>query len=173
MAGNLEFIKSAEITTTSTTLDVTDCFTSNYDVYQITFSGISTSTAVTENYAIRFLDTSDTQITANYAYAVLQMRASAVFEEKRSTSQSGLIYLVRAYSDPKGGSANLFVYNPTDTGSYTFSNWQSAGQVNTNLNANEKGIGVLKDTQEVTGIRLYGFGGLSMDSAKISVYGVK
>lgn len=172
--GKLEFIKSNEITTTSATLDVTDCFTSDYDVYKIIFSEISTSTAFSETYAIRFLDTSDTQINANYEYAVWEQRASTTnLERVGASSQSGLLYLLRTYQDPKGGGASMSVYNPTNTSKYTFAHWESAGQVNNNLNGNSQGVGVLKDTQEVTGIRLYGNGGGSMDDAKISVFGVK
>ena len=36
MAGNLEFIKSVEVTTSTSSVDVTNCFSSDYDVYKIT-----------------------------------------------------------------------------------------------------------------------------------------
>ena len=174
MPGSLEFIKSAETTTSVSELAVTTCFTTVYDVYKIVCTGISTATAFAEIYNVRLLDNTSTQIATNYDYASLEMRASASFVERRGTTDTDFRYVVKGHSNPQEGNFVMYIYNPTDTGSYTFSNWISAGFSGaTNLNGNYKGIGVLKDTQEVTGLKIIGDAGANMDKAKISVYGVK
>jgi len=171
--GNLEFIKSAETTSSVSELAVTTCFTSDYDVYKIVCTGISTATAFGEIYNIRLLDNTSTQISANYDYAALEMRASASFIERPATGDTDFRFVTKAYSNPQEGNFVMYIYNPTDTGSYTFVNWQSAGfSGSANLNGNYKGIGVLKDTQEVTGLKLIGDAGSNIDKAKISVYGL-
>ena len=155
MAGNLEFITSASGTSVSS-LSVTDCFSDKYDVYQISS-----------------VDGQLTTGAANYDYASLEIRASASFIERQGTGDTDFRYVVKGYSNPQEGNFVMYIYNPTDTGSYTFSNWQSAGWSGaTNLNGNYKGIGVLKDTQEVTGLKLIGDASANLDKAKISVYGL-
>ena len=174
MAGSLELIKKTTVSTSTTSLDITDVFTDKYDVYKITISGLSTATATTGQYNIRFINSSGTTISTNdYDYAALQLRASASFEQKQATASARISFLVRAYQDPKGGAITMYVFNPTNTGSYTFCSWQSAGMVNLNLNGAQKGIGVLQLTDDITGFHIFENGGNNFDSAIFTVYGVK
>ena len=170
----LRLINETEITSSVSSVDITDVFTSDFDIYKITISGLSTATATTGQYNIRFINSSGSVISSNnYDYASLQLRASSTFEQKTDTNTARLSFITRAYQDPKGGAITLYVFNPTNSSSYTFVLWQSAGMVNLNLNGVQKAIGVLKLTNNITGFHMYENGGNNFDSATFRTYGLR
>ena len=80
MAGSLEFIKSVEVTTSTSSVDVTDCFSADYDVYKIVWHNISTAGTVHTEIKLRFIDNLGSTIsTANYDYAHLLMAPNTTF----------------------------------------------------------------------------------------------
>mgnify|MGYP005990090923 CR=1 FL=1 len=172
MATNLEFIKSASATST-TSISVTDCFTSNYDVYAITLNGFTNSSGNPSQLSLRFLDNTDSPITtANYDTAVLNGRSDSSFVEYRNTNQTDSEFFGQVDYPPESTSAYLNIYNPTDTSSYTFFNVQTSSAVSAVLYG-FKGIGVLTETTEVTGIQFLGHTTHTFDEGTVSVYGVK
>lgn len=168
--GNLEFIKSASATST-TSISVTDCFTSNYDVYAITMNNLSGSSGSPSQVSLRFIDNTDTPITnAQYDTAVLQMRSNASFVEIRNTNQTDSELFGYADLTPESSQSVLYVFNPTNTSSYTFFTVQNSSAVSAVMYGH-KGIGVLTETTEVTGIQFLAHA-FNFDSGKISVYGL-
>jgi len=172
MATNLEFIKSASGTSVSS-LSVTDCFSADYDVYYITLTDLdqSASGVATE---VRYLDSGGSQIsTANYDTAQLVMRSSSAFAEGRftnDTEQKGISYQVTTTSGGIG--VSMYVFNPFDSSSYTFSTTQTSFIYSGNLEG-YKSIQTLKSAQSVTGISFNNVSPHTFDSIKANVYGVK
>jgi hypothetical protein len=171
MATNLQFIKSASATST-TSISVTDCFTSEYDVYAITMNNLSGSSGSPSQVSLRFIDNTDSPITtANYDTAVLTMIASSSFTETKNTNQTDSELFGYADYPPESSQSILYVFNPTDTSSYTFFTVQNSSAVSSDMYGH-KGIGVLTETTEVTGIQFLAHSN-NFDSGTISVYGVK
>ena len=171
MATNLEFIKSAEATST-TSISITDCFTSKYDVYAITINKLSNSSTSASQLTLRFIDNTDTPITtAQYDSASHQMRSNNTSIENRNTNQTQTVFFGYIDFDPETSSSVLYVFNPTNTSSYTFYTVQTSSAVS-NILHSFKGIGVLTETTEVTGIQFLS-DPHNMVEGKISVYGVK
>ena len=169
--GNLEFIKSASGTST-TSISVTDCFTSDYDVYAITINNLSGSSGSPSQVSLRFIDNTDTPITnAQYDTAVLNMRSDSAFVEYKNTNQTNSQFFGYADFPPESGQSILYVFNPTNTSAYTFFIVQNSSAVSAVMYG-YKGIGVLTETTEVTGIQFLAHA-FNFDSGKISVYGVK
>ena len=181
MATNLEFIKSEVQSSSVTTFTVTDCFSDKYDVYQIL---ISKTDSNLDNLFLKlnFLDTTDTVIVdSTYDTASLRLVASGSYVEDRFTNQTGFRRVAQFdATDSNSAGINIMVYNPNDSSSYTFINAQSTTGVPASaLMAGTKYIGVLKNTETVTGLRL-GFtdsgGNLSssgINDCVVNVYGVK
>ena len=173
MAGNLEFIKSAS-GTSITTLEVTDCFSADYDVYYISITKIdqsATGTAIRH----RFLDSSNTAITsASYDQATLVMKSNTTFSESRGTNATygfGAVgYGIRDAEDGVG--ASIYVYNPYDSSSYSFVSAQNSFIVlaGTTLEG-YKNISVLKSAQQCNGIQFLNEAG-SFDNITVNVYGL-
>ena len=181
MATNLQFIKQVTQSSSVTTFTVENCFNSQYDVYQIL---ISKADSNSDNLFLKlnFLDTSDSVITdSTYDMASLRLVASGSFVEDKFTNQTGFRRVAQFdATDSNSAGINIMVYNPNDSSSYTFITAQSTtGVPAAALMAGTKYIGVLKNTETVTGLRL-GFtdsgGNLSsggINDCIVNVYGVK
>ena len=173
MAGNLEFIKSVEITSSTSSVDVTDCFSTDYDVYKITTNDFSTvGTDSTQLYA-RYINSSGSVISASdYDIAYLNLKSNLAFGESRFTNQTSLFFQFGTIDQsPESNGAVAYIFNPFLSSSYTFSLSQSSA-MSTNL-LGTKHIGVLKQSASMTGIQIFeANGSRPFDSGKISVYGL-
>ena len=172
MATNLQFIKSATGTDV-TALDITNCFSSAYDVYQLIVTEYINSD-LSNYFWGRYLDSSGTVIDqTEYDYAYQNMRAYSSFAENKYENDSAF-YLGYGQSDSKDstGSTN-FIFNPFDSSTYTFATHQISTYVNGYGGAGLKGISVHKNAEQISGIRIFAQGSDSMNSVKATMYGVK
>ena len=119
MATNLQFIKSASGTSVSA-LDLTNCFSADYDVYYLSISKIDQNSSSNE-VKINFLDSGGNQITsADYDQATLVMKSNTTFTE---SDDEGLTFDFIAYGvrdSEDGAGIGMYIYNPFDSSSYTF-----------------------------------------------------
>ena len=172
MATNLEFIKSVSSSASVTSVDITDCFSANYDVYMLSFADLDINGAGAENIDIRLLDSGGSAISASeYDYAVLVLRYGSAFTETRATGQAQFTYgagYVDAVIVGAGGLIAYF-YNPYDSSSYTFTQHQ---QSNTSGHSGQKYIGVHKSAEQITGLQIRVDSG-TIDRFSASIYGVK
>jgi len=169
MATNLQFIKEVSGTNV-TTLSVTDCFGKGYDVYQITLSAESNST---DGYwGLQLIDNSGSIITGSeYDEAVLLMRSYDSFIDNRSSTASMVSV---GYDQDIGASATLYIYNPDDSGSYTFSTFQADGGTSSSQLIGTKGIFVQHTAEVISGIHFkMSAGSNDFNYINVSVYGVK
>jgi len=154
--GNLEFIKSAS-GTSITSLSVTDCFSASYDVYAIKLDadGYNANSLLT----LQLIDNTDTTIsTTSYDNANLLLRTDTTYNELRTTGDTVLFSRVIGFFDynngaREGGSGIIYIFNPY-TADYTFATCQSSSQFKTGQMTGQKGIGVLKTTDVITGFHI-------------------
>ena len=172
MATNLEFIKSASGTSVSS-LDVTDCFSANYDVYQVHITDYINSDI--ENWLeMQFLDSGGTVISAlEYDFAVQVEKSYAAFTEEKNTNQakfSSVGYSIVSSIHTTSNTINIF--NPYDSSSYTFAKWQTSAMTGSGV-IGLKGIGVHKSAEQLSGIRFVAVGSNTINSIAVSIFGVK
>tara|TARA_R100001163_G_C5055366_1_gene191838 strand:- start:599 stop:1123 length:525 start_codon:yes stop_codon:yes gene_type:complete len=174
MAGNLEFIKSASTSSAVSELKVENCFSDKYDVYKVVLKVDSvTQEAAT---SVRLVDSSNNTISdSEYDSAYEFMRAgSGSFSGTGYTNQSSWQYAM--YNEGSvGGFFVMYVFNPADSSSYTFANWQTATHYlasSTSVLLARKAIGVHKVAEQITGIAAIQ-AQTRLDGATLSVYGVK
>ncbi len=172
MAGNLEFIKSVSGTSVSS-LDVTDCFSADYDVYMISISKIDKSTI--GQTRLRFIDSGGSVISASeYDQAVLDLLSYASFGQTRNVNTTflNLSYSSTALADGVG--ITSYIFNPYNSSSYTFTTAQSSGLYNVGGGGlvGFKQIGVHKVAEQITGINVLPNSG-TYDNITVNVYGVK
>ena len=174
--GNLELITSVTTTVTNL-LNVTNVFTSKYDVYKIVISGLNQDTNVAnEINGIRLIDSGGSVISdSEYDYAVLGMNSGSSFDETRSTSAGNIFMGQRADRVGDGSNNTVFyVFNPFDSSSYTFTLSQSASADSAFGLIGAKGIGVHKSAEQITGFQIYDSDVARPfeSGSKISVYGL-
>ena len=152
----LRLINETEVTSGVTTVNITDLFSADFDIYQIEFTGIYQSTNVSNGIeGLRLINASGSVITASeYSYANLNMPSGSAFAENRFTTRDFIFF--NLYADQLGeGNANasMYIFNPNSS-SYTFLISQANGQTSTDMYAG-KTIGVHKVATQIKGIQLY------------------
>ena len=174
MAGNLEFIKSVTGTSVGT-LDVTDCFSADYDVYKIIISKLDNDTD--GRTRLRLIDSVGSVISdSEYDQAILEMSSVSSFTEVRdvsTTSFTRIGYSSNNLADSIG--IVTYIFNPYDSSSYTFIKAQSTGYYDDlSSQSGQKSIGVHKQTEQITGIHLYPQTvAATFDNITVKVFGVK
>ena len=169
MSNSLRLVKQTNITSTVSAVDFTDVFSSNFDIYQITFSNADADTTVDVN--VNFINSSGTilQGSSDYEYAWYRLR-NDTFSDVRSTGATTLQNGLGQFATV-GGSSVGYILNPFSTSSYTFLLSQSGG-----MSGSEgrmiKFIGVLQRKDRVTGIRIVA-SGVNFTTGKVAVYGVR
>jgi len=170
MPTSFQFIKSVKTNNSVTSVDMTDVFTTKYDMYLLTFSELDINGAGAENIDLRLLDSSGSAITASeYDYASLQLRYGSSFTQDRATGQAQFL-MGAGYVDATSvgaGSVVAYFYSPASA-SYTFFQHQ---QVNTSSHSGQKYIGVHKSAEVITGIQIRVDSG-TIDRFGASMYGV-
>lgn len=174
MVGSLEFIKSETISSSVSSISVTDCFSAKYDVYKVIIEGVSKADTTGRNLDMQYIDSTDTVVTsAIYDYARLLMLTYASFSESKFTNQT-ILAGVGGADGTSGYATNsiLYVFNPFDSASYTFNTNQVSLSQSTG-SYGEKQIGVLKQTSSITGFKISVASSENVNSGTVSVYGVK
>ena len=170
---NLRLINETTVASGVATVNITDVFSSDYDIYKI----VSTANILNadKDIYIRYINSAGSIVTtSDYDAASLTLKGHSGYSETPSTkvniNYGGLFNLT---SGNESGGAVEYVFNPTDTSSYTFGINQSIGRYSTGV-FGTKGIRVLKQTNSITGIHLYNaestdnFGG-----GTVKIYGLR
>ena len=132
MAGSLEFINQTEVTSGVTTIDVDNVFSADYDVYYCQIVGLYHNVNVSNGVeGIRLIDSGGSVISASeYDNATLVLKADTTFQEVRNTSNSYMnMYLITDQQSDGSSSSSFYIYNPYDSSSYTFMQYQSSAGV--------------------------------------------
>ena len=171
MAGNLELIKSVEVTSSVSSINVDNVFTDDYDVYFVSLTGFSTTGTVQTNLRIRYINSSGVvQSSATVDYAYLLQNAHTTFGENRDTSATAQ-ELGPFDLTPENANLAFYIYNPFDSSSYPFLNYQMATVRSGNFGG-VKGIGVQKNAETHRGFQILETQARPFDEGKISVYGL-
>jgi len=150
---NLRLINETEITSSASTVQFTDLFSADFDIYKITIVNLTNDNAA---YLYgRLINSSGSVITASsYDNANLLMDSGLSWTENRSTNQSFIQYLGYFGSGTTYSENNtMYIFNPFSTSSYTFILNQGWGHFGSRGNG-AKGIYVLKNTASITGFEL-------------------
>ena len=172
MATNLQFIKSETATSGTTTLNITDCFSANYDEYAINFNKFYASGI--DYFYFRFIDSSGSVIsTSNYTSAGFELKSNTTFVERHGTfdnlwqnqhflpnseaeSYSGVLYIFNPFTTNDTymlGQSTLFEYGHNYNGKYS-----SFFDLTTSFTGFQLSVGTLSQT---------------FSGGEVSVYGVK
>jgi hypothetical protein len=169
----LRLINETISTSDVASVTVTDLFTDDFDIYKVVLTEFETSsTAVYGQH--RLVNSAGSVVTSsNYDYAYLNMLAFSTFGEGKATNSS---YIRGLVTDPQvesdGAGVVIYVFNPTNTNSYTFMLHQSSYYNTGNGTQTDKGIAVLKTTEKITGMNFF-FSGGNIDGLTIRTYGLR
>ena len=170
----LRLINETVADTSATSLEITDVFSSDFDIYKI----VSTLDIVndSDDIYIRYINSAGTKITSsNYDTATLMMRSASSFLERpitRTNIDYGGYFTLTAGDE--GGGTVEYVFNPTNSSSYTFGLNQSQGFLIGTGSYGAKTIRVLKQTNSITGVCFYnGNGTDNFGGGTVKIYGLR
>mgnify|MGYP003141154158 CR=1 FL=1 len=168
---NLRLINETSTTTGVASLSVTDVFSSDYDIYQVTFT--DTELAAIDWVELRFINSSGSVVTASkYDGAVSELDAGSSYGEGRETNDTNFSRLIRSQTtEAKGGVASIWIFNPYSSSSFTFGLAQSFGTITNGFGT--KGQFALKQTSSITGFKIYLNGGSNINKSTIRTYGLR
>ena len=164
---NLRLLNKTTATSVSS-ISITDVFSSDFDIYKITYtmSDASVGTAID----LRLINLSGSIVSSNYDFARLLMYANTSFVQSTGTNQTFMRGMGEATEQ---GNGNIFyLFNCFSSSSYTFGLGQSAGVTGTD-NLNFKWIGVLKNTKGMKGFNLFTADGTVLDTFEAKTYGLR
>jgi hypothetical protein len=169
---NLRLINETTASSVAT-ISVTDVFTSDFDIYKITFVGLSDDSGGS-HMNFRFVNSSGSVVTtSNYDYAHSEIHSyDTNHAEKKGTNSNAIKEFSYSFSTSLEATGTIYVFNPYSTSSYSFMLQQSEGQFSSGA-LSYKGIGVLKQTASMTGFNIYPNVAGNINAQKIRTYGLR
>jgi len=170
---NLRLINETNITSTVSSVDITDIFNSDYDIYKVQANGISTSGTTHGTLSLRLINTSGSVVSdSTYDYAFLFMAPNTSFTDEKATGQTKFNYSLAYFTDqaPETNFATFYFFNPFSSSSYTFMLGMS-GSSYAGIRRFQKYIGVYKNTSSIGGIQI--IADETVSSGTIQTYGLR
>tara|TARA_Y100000361_G_C11125274_1_gene325547 strand:- start:141 stop:671 length:531 start_codon:yes stop_codon:yes gene_type:complete len=150
---NLRLINETTTTAGVQTVNITDVFSDEFQIYKIVGANMLGNNSTSSGNNLRFINSSGAVISSGYIYAQKVQKG----ETSSSVNQGSEVRLFNFFNsvDDSGASpSNVgYVFNPTNTNSYTFAMWQSIGRPSNNLRM-YKGIGVYPQLASITGFQV-------------------
>jgi len=154
---NLRLINETNASSVSS-VNITDVFSADFDIYKIEIEADDYN--ANSLLTLRLINSSGSVISStDYQNANLYLRTDSGYSEERSTADNVLFAKVLGFfsynsGSRQGGAGTVYIFNPTNTSSYTFALAQASSDAQTSRLGGVKGIGVLKQTSSITGFQL-------------------
>lgn len=150
---NLRLINETTTQAGVQTVNITDVFSDDFQIYKIVGANMLGNNATASGNNMRFINSSGAVITSGYSYAQQVSKGEASASENRG-SEVRLFNFFNSIDDSGASPSNVgYVFNPTDSSSFTFAMWQSIGRPSNNLRM-YKGIGVYPQLASITGFQV-------------------
>ena len=167
---NLRLINETTVTSAVRSVNITDVFSADFDIYKI----VGNTNFTGEEYIdFRLINSSGSVISAsNYDNAAFLFQSSTSYSQNRNTGATKAQYISYAGDvEAEAGSFTTYIFNPFNSSSYTF--LLSQGGAKRSLNTLVlKGISVLKQKSSITGFQLLP-NTSDVDNASIRIYGLR
>jgi len=170
---NLRLINDTSFSDVATA-SVTDVFSSDFDIYKIVATGYKQTSGTAGRARLRLLNASGSIVaTNNYDHAELAMESfGSSFPQVKATNVT-FVDFVLYFNGTTGADSNgvWYIFNPFSS-SYSFVIFQNNYQQSGYSASSVKGIGVLKDTSNMTGYSIFGANSGSFD-VRFRTYGLR
>jgi len=166
---NLRLINETEITSSVASVDITDVFSADFDIYKITTDNMISASG-TPALDLKYINSSGSAISSGYDRANLTLKGETTFAENRNTNASSVASGL-SNAESNGAGSVSYVFNPFSSSSYTFHIMQGSFRTGSNYRS-QKMISVLKNVASVTGLNIT-FNGANCTGGTIKVYGLR
>jgi len=172
---NLRLVNDTSVTSGVSTTSITNVFSSDFEIYKVVAENIVTSAEAF--FSLRFINSSGSIISSNdYDFADLFLKSNTTFTERNVyTNYDDIFDFNLSIGSVSGGAGNTlaYIYNPTNTNTYTYLTFQASSVFNDSGTKGfiQKGLGILKQKTSITGLHFISNTGTH--TANIKVYGLR
>ena len=168
--GNLKFIKKYTATPGVSYLDITNLFSSTYDVYFWTITIFNSS--ADEVFEMKLLDSSNSVIESNYYWSSLQLKSNTSFNEAENHNRPKIDFMAELDGDnEKNIGFSGYIFNPYTSSTWTMGSVQSSSMDGSNL-FGSKGIWSHQNAEQINGLRLAAQFPVTISNLEANFYGV-
>ena len=165
---NLRLINETTVSSAVSSITADNLFTSDFDIYKVVFTAEAVSLTGTN---VRLVNSSGSVVTSsNYDKVIWIGRANAAFTSSTNANADTMQYYGGQY-DTTGGSLTHYIFNPTNTSSYTFLLGQGSA-TDGGQGRVYKQMATLKQLSSITGMN-FSFNDANVDVANIRTYGLR
>ena len=165
---NLVLLNSTDVSSNTSSVSVTDVFTTTHNFYKIVLTNCTADTS-TNDINLRFIDSGGVVSSSQYDYACVRMRTSG-FNDVNATSQSSLTNAFGQVNAGLGSGAVGYIINPAIS-SRTFFFGKAGGMSGTETRS-FKFIGGLSSDTACSGFNI-SVGSNNLATATIRTYAIK
>lgn len=177
---SLRLLTEQQVTSSVTTINITDVFTADFDAYKVIFSGKKANMTGTGNAFtyMRAINESGVITSSNYWYTNAYLKSNDTFGLATIIGQNAAqLSLLGGVSNDESEESVMYVTDPYSTSKPTFFLNESVGTIhdgsgNPHLRANYS-LGGLKTNDRVTGLNFFDSSTDEIDSGVIRVYGFR
>ena len=168
---NLRLLNETTVSSSVASVNVTDVFTADFDIYKIVLSDTVSDTN-TVDLNMKFIYSNGSVISSSdYGYAWLRVRADSDFNQNRSEGDSDIEVGFGQVNAALSNGVVGYVFNPFSSTSYTSYIMQASNMSGSNFRA-IKQVAFLKQLSSITGVQIsVAFGNLT--AAKLRIYGLR
>tara|TARA_R100001086_G_scaffold217404_1_gene133851 strand:+ start:235 stop:747 length:513 start_codon:yes stop_codon:yes gene_type:complete len=165
---NLRLLNETTVSSGVSSVDVTNVFSFDFDIYQIDISDMTSN--ANSYWYLRLINSSGSVLTTDYDNATLLIRSNDAFVEYKGTDKVSLwSNLNICYTD--GNSGVFYIFNPFSSSNYTFMLGQETGYGYSSSRTN-KNIGVYPNTTSCSGISIANYSS-TFTGGTIRTYGLR
>ena len=172
---NLRLLDETTISASTSSVDITDVFSADYDIYKIVTNNFSTAGTDACNLNGRFINSSGSVITAsNYDYGYYIMKPETTFVQYKAANQARLINLFAVTDQsPESASSVTWVFTPFSSSTYTYVLNQSTRVGSGGQYRMHKYVGCFTQTTSLSGFNMYEDETRPFSSGVIRTYGLR
>jgi hypothetical protein len=173
--GSLELIEEQTVSSVAG-FDLTNIKENVYDVHLLQFNSVHTTSNTSNTYyRLRVsTDGGSSFVTSGYQYAYQDGSSAGAFNEVKSTSASEMFLTFTSDNATNNANANgyCYIYNLGNSNKYSFTTFQSIGQINNSTNYMWFGGNVYPQANIVNALNISTSTGFNFDG-HFKLYGVK
>ncbi len=174
---NLRLIDESKITSSVSSFNVEDVFSSDFDIYRITCTDLSTTGTTAVSVNMRLINSAGIVITTtSYTYGYRLMLSWSGYAD---TTNTGNDIIYRAFSEttdqsPEVAGSGLWVFNPFNSSQYTQLLIQNSQWYGGSYHTSLHGFSVYKAKEAITGFQcIENNGSRPLASGTFRTYGLR
>tara|TARA_R100000458_G_C8273253_1_gene248105 strand:- start:2261 stop:2800 length:540 start_codon:yes stop_codon:yes gene_type:complete len=174
---NLRFIDETKITSSVSSINVEDIFSSDFDIYRITCTDLSLTGTTYVEVGMRLINSAGVvPVTTNYGHGARHMLSWLSYVDAYDNDDTKFRRAFTETTDqsPEVSGSQMWVFNPYSSSHYTYLLTQNTQWYGGSAHSSMHGFGVYKAKEAITGFQAFeSDGSRPMAAGTFRTYGLR